>query len=236
MSDQVYPGKELELFAAAVRWKDYCRERLGRYIKGDVLEVGAGIGGTTAVYCDGSQASWTCLEPDPKLALELATRAAAGGFAIRPEVIAGTLEDLPAGRAFDAILYIDVLEHIEDDRDELVRAAGHLRAGGHLIVLCPAHNFLYSPFDRAIGHHRRYNRRMFRAIAPTGLDSDSMTYMDSAGMLLSLGNRILLRSGMPTASQIRLWDRAFVPVSRWLDPLLGRRLGKSVVAVWTRRS
>ncbi|QEH37997.1 Methyltransferase domain protein [Aquisphaera giovannonii] len=236
MSEYDYAGEELELFAGAVRWKAYCRERLARFIRGDVLEVGAGIGGTTAAYCDGTQASWLCLEPDARMAADLAAKAAGGAFAIRPEVIAGTLAELPQDRRFDSILYIDVLEHIEDDRGELARAAGHLREGGHLVVLCPAHDFLFTPFDRAIGHFRRYNRRMFRAIAPPGLTLEVLDYMDSAGMLLSLGNRLLLRSSMPSSSQIRIWDRVFVPVSRRLDPVFGRRLGKSVVAVWSRRS
>jgi SAM-dependent methyltransferase len=236
MSEHEYTGTELELFAEAVRWKAYCGDRLGRFIRGDVLEVGAGIGGTTAAWCDGTQESWLCLEPDSKLAADLAAKAAAGAFTMRPEVMAGTLASLPADRRFDAILYIDVLEHIEDDRGELARAGEHLRDGGHLIVLCPAHNFLFTPFDRAIGHFRRYNRSMFRAISPPGLSTVSIDYMDSAGMLLSLGNRLLLRSSMPTASQVRLWDRVFVPCSRLIDPLVGRHLGKSVVAVWSRRS
>ena len=48
---------------------------------------------------------------------------------------------LPAEAKFDAILYIDVLEHIEDDRAEMARAAARLKPGGALIVLAPAHPF-----------------------------------------------------------------------------------------------
>ena len=53
-------------------------------------------------------------------------------------------------------------------------------------------------------------------------------------MILSLGNRILLRSGSPTLKQIKIWDRFFVVCSRGIDPLLGRTVGKTIVAVMAR--
>ena len=60
-------------------------------------------------------------------------------------------------------------------------------------------------------------------------------YLDAAGLVLSLGNRVLLRSSTPTVRQIHIWDRRFVTVSRYIDPLLGYRLGKSVLAIWRKR-
>jgi len=59
-----------------------------------------------------------------------------------------------------------------------------------------------------------------------------MRYLDSAGLLASLGNRLLLRQAMPSAAQLRIWDSCLVPVSRGLDRLLGYRLGKSILGVW----
>jgi len=137
-------------------------------------------------------------------------------------------------RQFDTILYIDVVEHIEKDREELKRAASHLRPGGHLIVLSPAHQRLFSPFDAAIGHFRRYNRAMLRAISPAGLLLERMRYLDSAGMILSAANMLLLRQSMPTAAQLRFWDLCIVPISRVLDKLLLYSIGKTVIAVWRR--
>ena len=52
-------------------------------------------------------------------------------------------------------------------------------------------------------------------------------------MAASLANRLLLRASMPTDGQIKFWDRMLVPVSRVIDPVLGRSIGKSVVAIWT---
>jgi hypothetical protein len=61
-----------------------------------------------------------------------------------------------------------------------------------------------------------------------------MRYLDSVGLAASLANRTLLRQSIPTARQIMIWDRLMVPMSRILDPLLGYRAGKSILAVWSR--
>jgi SAM-dependent methyltransferase len=227
-----YLGQELELFAQAENWKDYFGALLRPYLAGDVLEVGAGLGATTRRLCDGSQRSWLCLEPDRAMAGRLAEIVLRGGLPPCCRARAGTVRDLPAEARFDAILYIDVLEHIEDDAAELAAAARLLAPEGVLIVLAPAHGWLYSPFDRAIGHHRRYTRRSLGRIAPPGLRPVALRYLDSVGLLASAGNRFLLRKSLPTARDIARWDGLMVPVSRWLDPFLGFRIGKSVVGVW----
>jgi SAM-dependent methyltransferase len=145
---------------------------------------------------------------------------------------AGTVRDLPAETRFDAILYVDVLEHIEDDAGELATAARRLRPGGVLIVLAPAHNWLYSPFDRAIGHYRRYTRRSLATVGPPALRRLDLRYLDSVGLLASAGNSFILRRSLPTARDVARWDRLMVPLSRRLDSWLGFRVGKSVVGIW----
>ena len=224
-----YVGTELDLFAHARNWKAYWISRVLPFVGGDVLEVGAGLGANTAALQSPSVRSWTCLEPDPALCARLReTASALPGCS----VLGGTIGAV-GDRLFDTILYVDVLEHVEEDRRETAAAAARLKAGGRLIVLSPAHQFLYSPFDRAIGHFRRYDAASLRACRPEGCAETRLEYLDSAGMLLSLANRALLRQSMPTLAQIRTWDRLVVPVSRVADPLLLRRVGKSILAAWT---
>src|SRR5579872_5298560 len=106
-----YVGTELELFAQAQNWKAYFQTQLRPFIRGDVLEVGAGLGSTTAVLCLGSESSWTCLEPDAALAQTLAAAVEGLGKARQPpRVVVGTTATLAAGETFDTLLYIDVLE------------------------------------------------------------------------------------------------------------------------------
>ena len=216
----VYVGTELDLFAAALRWKSYVKSQVAPYLGRQVLEVGAGHGGTTRVLCGDGPQRWVCLEPDSSLADRLIAAIYAGELPDCCEARIGTLADLNDGDRFDTILYMDVLEHIADDRAELARAADQLRPGGHLVVLAPAHEWLFTPFDEAVGHYRRYTKATLRAAAPGGLALKRLVYLDSIGLLASLGNRLALKSSMPSPGQIAVWDRVMVPLSRLADPLL----------------
>ena len=228
MTAATYCGTELELFELARNWKSYWKSQIAPFVCGSVLEVGAGIGANTTVLSDLRFDHWVCLEPDPQLGERI--RRPDGRY----ESITGVTADLPSRPMFDSILYIDVLEHIEQDAAELTRAASLLKPSGSLVVLSPAHNFLYTPFDRAIGHYRRYTRSSLRAVAPRNVREQSMRYLDCCGALASLGNRLLLHSAMPAEGQILFWDQRLVPVSRWLDPLLFYHAGKSVLGIWMR--
>ena len=229
-----YVGNELELFAEAVHWKRYFRSAIADRLVGDVLEVGAGIGETARHLLDGRQRSWLCLEPDERLGTRLRAWAEAGDVAPLPTVQIGTTADLDPSSRFDTILYIDVLEHIEDDRAEIGRAAELLAPRGTLIVLSPAFQQLFSDFDRSVGHFRRYTRASLAEVMPPSLRQVRLRYLDSVGFLASLSNRALLRQALPTRRQIALWDRVMIPASRVLDPLLARGFGRSVLAVYER--
>jgi SAM-dependent methyltransferase len=226
MSAFQYVGDELSLFAEAHRWKSYWRGRIAPYVRGDVLEVGAGIGANTVALAGLTFERWTSLEPDAALAAQIPRPSR------QHRVVVGTLDDVDG--AFDALLYLDVLEHIADDRGELARASARLAVGGTLVILAPAHPWLYTPFDRAVGHHRRYTRGALRAIAPASLREVELCYLDAAGMLASIGNRFMLRAAMPSRRQIAAWDRWLVPCSRWLDTATGGHVGKSVLGAWRR--
>lgn len=230
MSAYKYVGSELELFEKAVNYKKYFGALLKRYLVGEVLEVGAGIGGTTAILRNVRQSRWVCLEPDPKLKEQLRENVGSSACEIRT----GTITSVPAGERFDAIFYSDVLEHIEDDAGELQLASQHLKRKGKLIVVAPAHNWLLTPFDKAIGHFRRYTRARLKKISPENLRLEKCVYLDSVGLLASLTNRLLLKKDMPTQKQLWFWDFFLVRASRVLDPLTLRRVGKSVLAVWSR--
>jgi SAM-dependent methyltransferase len=227
-----YPGGELELFAAATHWKSYVGRVLQPFVAGEVLEIGAGIGSNIPYLHNRKVAGWTCVEPDSRLARQIEQKIAAGGIAPPCRVAVGTIDVIDCAACYDTILYIDVLEHIADDAVELRRARRHLAPAGHLVVLAPAHPFLFSPFDAAIGHYRRYTRRSLARLAPPDCRLVACPMLDSVGFFASLANRLLLSEAMPTRRQIAVWDRLLVPLSRRLDPVLGRRFGKTVVAVW----
>lgn len=237
MSDPgfTYVGSELELFAEAIDWKNYWASKIRPHIRGDVLEVGAGLGTNTPYLVDRAK-TWTSLEPDPALVGQMKVDTALMG---QPHlrIVQGTLSDLSADQLFDSIVYIDVLEHIEDDVREFDLASQHLRVGGSLVILAPAHQSLYSAFDKGVGHYRRYTAEEFRSrFSCMGMEISRVFYLDSVGLAVSLANRMLLRQSLPTKTQVLFWSRVLVPVSRVLDPLLWHRAGKTVVGVWQRLS
>ena len=67
MNDYTYVGDALEIFKDARNWKNYYKSLLKPYLGSIVLEVGAGVGSTTQLLCDGTQKEWICLEPHNEL-------------------------------------------------------------------------------------------------------------------------------------------------------------------------
>jgi 2-polyprenyl-3-methyl-5-hydroxy-6-metoxy-1,4-benzoquinol methylase len=202
-----YAGEELANFSIVVNWKTYWSSTILPYLGKYILEVGAGIGSSTKILSSMSSAeTWLCLEPDP----------------------------VRENDHFDSILYIDVLEHIEDDEKEILLASEHLLENGHLIILAPAYPFLFSEFDKAIGHYRRYSRGMFADNYADSLHRVSIRYLDSVGLLTSLGNRFLLRSSLPTKEQLAFWDRYLIPLSRVTDWIVRYRFGRSILAIYQK--
>ncbi|MFO1206718.1 MAG: hypothetical protein U1E63_13500 [Burkholderiales bacterium] len=115
------------------------------------------------------------------------------------------------------------------------KAAARLSSQGHLIILSPAHQGLYSPFDAAIGHYRRYNRTTLAGLNQrANLKPVSIFYLDSVGLAASFANRALLKSSMPTPAQVHVWDRLMVRLSRIVDPFLLYSVGKTIVGVWQK--
>ena len=189
--DFKYIGSELEIFREAVNWKNYYGGLIRPFFGREVLEVGAGIGATTEWLCDGGENRWVCLEPDAQMAEEIRRKITDAELPANCRVAARTVAELENDDLFDSALYIDVLEHIEDDRGEVEAVMRHLKIGGHLIVLAPAHQSLYTPFDKAIGHYRRYSKNSLAALIPAGLRRDKLIYLDSIGAFASLGNKSL---------------------------------------------
>ncbi len=223
-----YIGDELELFQHATNWKRYWSSVLAPYVSGRVLDVGSGLGVNASFLANERVTAYTFLEPDVKLLKRTPVDTLPGTVA--QHRIHGTTADL-AHKRFDTLAYIDVLEHLPDPTGELQRAMQLLAPGGQIVVVVPAFQFLYSPFDQAIGHFRRYDRPSLRAALPSGSQVLMMRYLDSTGLLLSLGNKLLLRRSAPSHDQIAFWDKRIIPISRIMDRLVAGSFGRSLIAV-----
>ncbi len=235
MADElIYPGVELETFQYAKNWKQYFSSQIKPYISGDVLEVGAGLGSTTLLLNDGSSRSWLLLEPDETMSRTLLLKKNNNELPQNCEVLRGTTDNVISG-SFDTVIYIDVLEHIEADAAELQKAFSILRKKGHLIILSPAFNCLYSPFDKAIGHYRRYTKKTLSRISPFGTNPIQIKYYDNIGFFAAFMNKLLLKQRYPSIKQVLFWDRWMVPVSKITDNIFFHSFGKSIIGIWKKQ-
>lgn len=224
-----YPGTELEDFALAKHWKQYVAQNMAPFLHGRILEVGAGQGANISLLCNSKVSSWTALEPDRFLAAQIPNTV--NGIKVCKFI--GFIDQLPATSYFDAIIYFDVLEHIANDDEELQQASQHLAPNGHLIVLSPAYLYLYTEFDKSIGHVRRYTKKSLREALPTSLRIKEMKYLDAGGFFLSLANRIFLHQSQPSQGQILFWDTYVVPLSVFFDKFLFYSFGKSLLGIFS---
>ena len=144
-----------------------------------VLDVGAGSGGFVQELTNrGFDAIG--VEPNPEL------RSLAARLHPNIHMVEGTtarvLENEKKG--FDTITMIDVLEHIEDDAASLQEMQKLLRPGGRLLLVMPAHSFLYGIRDRAYGHFRRYDKAYTVSLAESrGFRVSSLRHWNSIGVL-----------------------------------------------------
>jgi SAM-dependent methyltransferase len=138
-----------------------------------VLDIGCGTGFTLEALAARFDA-WG-VEPDAGVRARVRN-------AVRDRVLGGDTRDLSAlaGRTFDVVLLLDVLEHVEDDRAELSSAAHALAPGGKLVITVPANPSLWSDHDERNGHYRRYTEDSLRALlTAAGLSPTLLTHINS---------------------------------------------------------
>ncbi|HWV98686.1 MAG TPA: class I SAM-dependent methyltransferase [Candidatus Acidoferrum sp.] len=220
---------EFEALAQAVNYRKALFTEFGPFLKGDVVEVGAGIGQMTdhLVRLPAVRRA-IAVEPD--------RRFCARHHADFPqhEILEGTAADLPADTACDAILSINVLEHIRDDEAELARYASLLRQRqGSLCLFVPARPEIYAPIDKDFGHFRRYKRPELRKkLVAAGFEIVRLHYFNSLGYFAWWLNFCLLKKRSFEGQKVRLYDRAIFPVVHALEvKALRPPFGQSLLAV-----
>jgi 2-polyprenyl-3-methyl-5-hydroxy-6-metoxy-1,4-benzoquinol methylase len=234
--DHFGAADDLERLGTAERFFNWVLDEFHPYLKGSVLEVGAGTGTITRRLVERYPALWvTALEPADNVVGDLEAFAA-----VTPQVTVLRQTLAAAGAlatgSYDAVLYLNVLEHIQDDTDELRRAAEALRPGGALLIFGPALSWLYSELDYKAGHYRRYSiDGLRRLVEAAGFKIIKSSYLDVLGTLpYWLVYRL---AGRDSISGTSIWgyDRVIVPISRLLQRVAPDRLiGKNVLLIATK--
>lgn len=240
MNQFTYTGSELDVFSRAKNWKSYYLSLSNKFLSNqeNVLEVGAGIGSMTKLFLDSNKnLKWTAIEPDNENFSKLSSfislfRNKRNNITIENT----TVENFRCNsNKFSTIILVDVLEHIEDDKLLLIRFLDMLVDIGKIIIFVPAHQLLYSEFDKQIGHFRRYSKRNILKIVPSNFRIRQFKFIDSIGFFALLVNKIFIRSSNPSLSQILFWDTYLVPLSKIFDRIFRYRFGKNIFLVITKK-
>ncbi|MCB1877117.1 MAG: class I SAM-dependent methyltransferase [Chromatiales bacterium] len=230
-SDDIqYFGKDLEAMSFADNYHRWILAELQPYLGKSVAEVGAGNGNFSAFLLETELERLVSFEPSNNMFADLERR-----FAGNQRI--DTIRDFFGNRAeqyheaFDSVMYINVLEHIEDDGQELRYAFQTLRPGGHILLFVPALSFLYSELDRKVGHFRRYGKRqLVEVVRSAGFDIDRVRFFDIAGILPWYVAFVLLKS-TTNAANVSLYDRLVVPVMRPLERFIRPPIGKNLLLI-----
>jgi SAM-dependent methyltransferase len=79
---------------------------------------------------------------------------------------------------FDFIIALDVLEHIEDDREMMREFYRIAKVGGRVILTVPSYLFLWGKHDELYGHKRRYTRaRLVKVIEEANFHIEKLSYI-----------------------------------------------------------
>jgi len=231
-----YVGKDLEAMDFAVNYHRWILALMKPYLGKHLVEVGAGTGAFSELLLETAPETLALIEPSAMfetLQENLENRdSAVTEIRAFPNIFAEVAAEIETEQSPDSIIYINVLEHIEDDRQELEIIHRTLREKGRVFVFVPALPALFSEFDKQIGHFRRYRKRelaeKFRA---AGFRILLSRYFDAAGILPWLIKYRLLKSLTMESGAVHLYDKFVVPVAKPIESLLPLPLGKNLLFV-----
>jgi len=215
------------------RWiLDIFRPFLGKRI----VEVGAGSGSFSELILETRPQSLDSIEPSSNMYPLLAEHLQAIDSNHIAHAYQGTLienvESIRTAGAPDSIIYVNVLEHIEDDARELAAMNSLLRPGGHALIFVPAMSWLMGSMDRQLGHFRRYTTSdLPDKCRNAGFKIRLCSYFDLLGIVPWWVKYCLLHSSTMEPSAVRFYDRYVVPFSRSFEGVIGHPIGKNVILV-----
>lgn len=228
----IYSSDELDAMAHARNYCQWIVSQWRPYLRGRVVELGAGTGNFSSYLLNEAIDELLLVEPATNLFHRLS-----GRFSHDPRVAVrhGSLDDcLPELRRSPAnvAVTVNVLEHISDDIGVLRGLKEAVQIDGTVLILVPALPVLYGPADENFGHVRRYTkRRLAESLRAAGLSTLSIQYFNFLGAFAWFTSGRLLRRRTLTATMVKFSDRTLIPVTRCLERLVVPPFGQSLIAV-----
>ena len=224
MTDQV---KTLESMSQAIWYNQWSLNKFSKYIFGNILEVGCGIGNFTNSLCKFGKV-WA-IDVDKNFITRAKTRVGS-----KANVGFGDIEKgkyFFKGKTFDSIICLNVLEHIQNDGRAVDNLLKLLSSNGNLILLVPAHKSLMGEIDRSIGHYRRYDKNKLKdLLKERGFDIKMIKRLNLLGGLgWFIAGKILKNSSI-NEGKIRLFN-TISPFFLRLEGIFEPPFGTSILVV-----
>lgn len=230
-----YFGKDLEAMDHAENYHRWIFELIEPYLGNDLVEVGAGTGTFSKLLLLANPRSLSLVEPSgmyEKLAGNISEITGGTKLVCFQDLFRNVADAIKNEKEPDSIIYINVLEHIEDDERELAVVNRTLTKGGRLCIFVPAQKFLYSDFDRSIGHFRRYKKNeLADKCRAAGFKILMTRNFDLPGILPWFIKYRLLRSTTMEQGLTSAYDKYAVPAAKWLESRIHPPIGKNLLVV-----
>jgi SAM-dependent methyltransferase len=235
-NDEEYSGhSNLELDARSHRFTEWLYHEVSAAIKGDVLEIGSGIGTySEKIIRDKRPVSRVMLTDIAPRYVEILTEKFC--FKNNDNVSVSRLDlnrvddyEKIGYEKFDSILSLNVLEHVQNDVFALQQLYRMLKDGGTMVLLVPCHKFLFNVLDKKAGHFRRYTKKeLERKISITQFTIERIFYFNMLGILGWYLNGSLAKNPNINGRAYKVFD-SLVPLSEYFESLIGRRFGLSII-------
>lgn len=224
----VYEGKDLESMSFAQNYHNWIYENIETELGNKIAEIGSGVGNFTEFLLRNGHARIDAYEPCTKMHLN-------NKFSKNPRVncINSNFElvSKSCDYKYDSVIFINVLEHIQQDLDAIKNAYNITRPGGKLIIFVPALQFLYSKFDRSIGHYRRYQKsELTKLVQNASFKIMSCEYFDSIGIVPWFVFMKVMRQGLSSRNTFT-YDTFVVPWLKILEKKISPPLGKNLLLI-----
>jgi SAM-dependent methyltransferase len=229
-TDFKYSGSELDSLAEAKNYYAWVLRQFENYVGPTVVEIGAGIG-TFSEFVLGIPRveKLIAIEPADNTYPYLEAR-----FRDNPrvDVRKGYLADHRDSIMADALVAVNVLEHVPDDAEFVRDAFTAVRQGGHLLLFVPALPAIFGTLDVAFEHHRRYTRATLRdVIVRAGWKPMRISYMNMPGIAAWFTAGRILRKTTIAARDARTYDTLVVPWLSRLESIIEPPIGANLLAV-----
>lgn len=221
----------------AVEYHEWFYELSKPFLGERILDIGSGVGNHLPFF---KGRDLICLDASPTSVRKLETQFGGPGreFVVGDICDAKVIEEL-APKQIDTATCFNVLEHIEDHERALKNMRRILEpSGGNLILVVPAHEFLYGAMDHLAGHYRRFNKRQLSdLLRDCGFNVLRSRYLNAVGAVgWFVNGRVFKPKHLSTPSlntQVVLFSRLLVPGIRFVESVLPPPFGQSLLAVAT---